>query len=1059
MAHAEKLIEDTLIKQLATGESQWTYRPDIHTEEDLWNNIIEKLVNSNKGKIQPEKHPLTKDEIFQIKEFIKTQAESPYKAAQWLSGENGLAQIPLKREDASLGEIALDAIDNKDVKAGNSSYEIINQYISFKEDESDRTTRFDVTLLINGFPLIHIELKNEDHPYMDAFRQIRRYMEHGKFTGVFGLVQMFVISNGVDTKYFAATTCDKLNEKFLASWVDANNKPIKDYLSFAKAALNIPQAHYMVSRYRILDDNSKSIILLRPYQIHAIEAVKEASIRKESGFVWHTTGSGKTITSFNVTRNLLENNLNLDKAIFLIDRKDLDQQTTISFQSYAKTTGDAIEQTDNTKALENCLKSKDRIVIVATRQKLDCLLDKCENAINKGDKNAYYYKVAQKLKDKHVAFVVDECHRAISSQAKIRIEKFFDNSMKKSLWYGFTGTPIFAENKKAQLGQAAQTTELQYGNCLHQYTIKEALHDHAVLGFKVHNEGLALDDLQDIAIDKLEIGTESDILKLDRDVLEAKVLQKYKEATNKNFYDDKEHREKVIDFIVNRSNNHFRLDLGKGNAFEAILTCQSIDIAQKYYAEFKEFIAAGKVKKSITRRCPDFPKIAITYSVGDNNQTALVNQQMMKEALNDYNKMFHTKCSIDNIDAYNSDLNARLARKSGIYQKREEQLDLVIVVDRLLTGFDAPCLSTLFIDRPPMSPQNLIQAFSRTNRIFNKQKMFGDIVTFQCPEIFKCAYENALRLYSNGGGGFVQAPSYEETKDKFLEALAILNDFKENINNLDMKDQKQLKAFVKAYQNFDKAFAALKTYEEWENECNKIEDEFEKEDKSQLNANLDSQTDDIDDNTISQKALKNLTGADLKQEELDKLTGIYNNAIEELKTTNPTSTKDIDIEYHLESVNQQTVDYDYLVSLIQKYMSAAGSSAFDKINDPTIDKYIDTIEAKNPKLGEIIRGIWEELKANPKEFEGKQAIILINEKINNLIDTKIQQFCKEWCVSKADMEYLSKYYVAENELVLQSNYEEYLNNGGTLSKLKYNKNIRILANDLIKNEILPLRRR
>ena len=365
---------------------------------------------------------------------------------------------------------------------------------------------------------------------MDAFRQIRRYMENGKFTGVFGLVQMFVISNGVDTKYFAATTCDKLNEKFLASWVDANNKPIKDYLSFAKAALNIPQAHYMVSRYRILDDNSKSIILLRPYQIHAIEAVKEASIRKESGFVWHTTGSGKTITSFNVTRNLLENNLNLDKAIFLIDRKDLDQQTTISFQSYAKTTGDAIEQTDNTKALENCLKSKDRIVIVATRQKLDCLLDKCENAINKGDKNAYYYKVAQKLKDKHVAFVVDECHRAISSQAKIRIEKFFDNSMKKSLWYGFTGTPIFAENKKAQLGQAAQTTELQYGNCLHQYTIKEALHDHAVLGFKVHNEGLALDDLQDIAIDKLEIGTESDILKLDRDVLEAKVLQKYKEA-------------------------------------------------------------------------------------------------------------------------------------------------------------------------------------------------------------------------------------------------------------------------------------------------------------------------------------------------------------------------------------------------------------------------------------------------------------------------------------------------------------------------------------------------
>lgn len=1057
MAHAETLIEDTLIKQLTTGESQWTYRPDIHTEEDLWNNIIEKLVNSNKGKIQPEKHPLTKDEILQIKEFIKTQAETPFKAAQWLSGENGLAQIPLKREDARLGDLTLDAIDNKDVKAGNSSYEIINQYISFKEDESDRTTRFDVTLLINGFPLIHIELKNEDHPYMDAFRQIRRYMENGKFTGVFGLVQMFVISNGVDTKYFAATTCDKLNEKFLASWVDANNKPIKDYLSFAKAALNIPQAHYMVSRYRILDDNSKSIILLRPYQIHAIEAVKEASIRKESGFVWHTTGSGKTITSFNVTRNLLENNLNLDKAIFLIDRKDLDQQTTISFQSYAKTTGDAIEQTDNTKALENCLKSKDRIVIVATRQKLDCLLDKCENAINKGDKNAYYYKVAQKLKDKHVAFVVDECHRAISSQAKIRIEKFFDNSMKKSLWYGFTGTPIFAENKKAQLGKAAQTTELQYGNCLHQYTIKEALHDHAVLGFKVHNEGLALDDLQDIATEKLKIADDSEILKMDRDILEDKVLKKYKEETNKNFYDNKEHREKVIDFIVNRSNNHFRLDLGKGNAFEAILTCQSIEIAQKYYSEFKQFIKDKKVKGSIKRRCKDFPKIAITYSVGDNDESALANQKLMKESLNDYNKMFHTKCSIDNIDAYNADLNARLARKSGFYQNRKQQLDLVIVVDRLLTGFDAPCLSTLFIDRPPMSPQNLIQAFSRTNRIFNDKKIYGDIVTFQCPEIFKNAYENALRLYSNGGGGYVQAPSYEESKRKFLEAVAKLNDFRKNINNIDMNNHNQLKAYVKAYQNFDKTLAALKTYEEWENESNKIEDELETK-YSEIENSSDAEEAGIDDNEIHQQALKNLTGFDITQDELNKLTGIYKNAIEELKKDKNTDTKDIDIEYHLESVNQQTVDYDYLVSLIQKYISA-GSSAFDKINDPTIDKYINTIEAKNPKLGEIIRGIWEELKANPKEFEGKQAIILINEKINNLIDTRIQQFCKEWCVSKADMEYLSKYYVAENELVLQSNYEEYLNNGGTLSKLKYNKNIRILANDLIKNEILPLRRR
>ena len=242
---------------------------------------------------------------------------------------------------------------------------------------------------------------------------------------------MFVVSNGTDTKYIAAATHDRLNKKFLASWVDKNNNRVDDYLSFAKQALNIPQAHLLVGKYSMLDATSKSLILLRPYQIHAIEAVKDAIHAIEavkdasknpdpnmrSGFVWHTTGSGKTITSFNVTRNLLDIP-SIDKSIFLIDRKDLDQQTTLSFQSYAESTGDSITETDNTKALENALKNKDRIVIVATRQKLDCLLDKCNRALESGDESSYYYKTALKIQEKNVAFVVDECHRAVSDTMK-----------------------------------------------------------------------------------------------------------------------------------------------------------------------------------------------------------------------------------------------------------------------------------------------------------------------------------------------------------------------------------------------------------------------------------------------------------------------------------------------------------------------------------------------------------------------------------------------------------------------------------------------------------------
>lgn len=386
MSQKESEIEEKLINQLITGSSQWNYREDLRTEDDLWKNIREKLNANNIAKLQGVK--LTDSEMDQVKEFIRTQGESPYKAAVWLAGERGLAQIPLKRDDASLGEIYLDAINNREIAGGHSSYEVINQYVSFKTDPEDRDRRFDVTLLINGFPLIHIELKNQDHSYIEAFNQIKKYIGEGKFSGLFGLVQMFVISNGTDTKYIAAATHDKFNEKFLASWVNKNNERVDNYLDFAREALNIPQAHLMVGRYCVIDANEKKIILLRPYQIHAIEAVKEASKRHESGYIWHTTGSGKTITSFNVTRNLLEI-LEIDKSVFLIDRRDLDQQTTLSFQSYAQNTGDIIENTNNTTALEKSLSSKDRVVIVATRQKLDCLMDKCNRALEADNPNSF----------------------------------------------------------------------------------------------------------------------------------------------------------------------------------------------------------------------------------------------------------------------------------------------------------------------------------------------------------------------------------------------------------------------------------------------------------------------------------------------------------------------------------------------------------------------------------------------------------------------------------------------------------------------------------------------
>ena len=266
--------------------------------------------------------------------------------------------------------IHLVVMNHEHIAGGSSVYEVINQYSALASDDdvsgedSSRNRRFDVTLLINGLPMIHIELKNKQHSYMEAFNQIKKYVGEGKFTGIFSAVQMFVVSNGVDTKYFSAASDTELNSKFISGWLDKDNNPVTNYIDFAKCVLRIPEAHEMIARYTVLDEKAKKLILLRPYQIHAIEAIRAASKHSMSGFVWHTTGSGKTLTSYKATRNLLMDIPALDKAIFLIDRKDLDTQTTMAFQAYANNDLVDVDETSNVGDLKKKLKSEDRQVIV-----------------------------------------------------------------------------------------------------------------------------------------------------------------------------------------------------------------------------------------------------------------------------------------------------------------------------------------------------------------------------------------------------------------------------------------------------------------------------------------------------------------------------------------------------------------------------------------------------------------------------------------------------------------------------------------------------------------------
>ena len=517
-----------------------------------------------------------------------------------------------------------------------------------------------------------------------------------------------------------------------------------DLNSFAHEVLSIPRAHQMVMQYSVIDDSKKALILLRPYQIHAIEAVQEASRRQESGYIWHTTGSGKTLTSYKVARNLLQIPA-IQKTIFVVDRRDLDQQTTSSFLSYAANDVIDIDETDNTHELVKRLGGNDKRVVVTTIQKITTMMRKFEEG--------KYQRDAGKIKDLRVAFVVDECHRAVTPQTQKEIKSYFKNS----LWYGFTGTPIFKENKRKQVGDLAQTTHQQYGDRLHEYTVKEAIHDGAVLGFKVDYRNTLITDQAENEIPDT-------------------------------VYENEEHMLEVLDAIINKSRQQLGFQKGVGNTYNAILTVKSIPQAQAYYDLLKR-VKAGQERVKVSERVkmvlPDFPKFTITYSVSENEEDSRANQDHMKQVLEDYKQEFGTHFTMADFRGFNTDINNRLARKQDKYLYRNEQLDLVIVVNRLLTGFDAPCLSTLFIDRKPMRPQDLIQAFSRTNRIFDSKKTYGHIITFQKPLAFKEAVDNALKLYSNGGENDVLAPSWEEEKRNFLKAWAEfkgqVTDFEEGV--------------------------------------------------------------------------------------------------------------------------------------------------------------------------------------------------------------------------------------------------------------------------------------
>lgn len=983
MAELESVIEQKLIDQLVYGESQWIYRPDLKTEDDLWNNFRYILEQNNKDRLDGEH--LTDAEFEQVRNQL--QFSSFYKAGEWLVGENGKVMVHVQRDTEKLHLVVM---NHEHVAGGSSVYQVINQYRALRDEEETKAQdrRFDVTLMINGLPMIHIELKNKQHSYMDGFRQIKKYIGEGKFTGIFSAVQMFVISNGVDTKYFSAAGDTELNPKFVSGWLDEKNNPVSDYLEFARSVLRIPAAHEMIARYTVLDEDAKRLILLRPYQIHAIEAIREASKTGKSGYVWHTTGSGKTLTSYKATRNLLMDIPTIDKAIFLIDRKDLDTQTTMAFQAYANNDLIDVDETDNVSDLKKKLKSDDRQVIVTTIQKLQRLITK------RLEEGTTEYT---KIRNLRIAFVVDECHRAVTPGTKRELERFFG----KSLWYGFTGTPRFAENPYPKLGDLPRTTEELYGKRLHEYTIQNAIKDNAVLGFQVEHDG----------------------------------PKNMVDETDSRIYENETHMLKVLDVILNKSYHKLGFQNGKGKTYEGLLTTSSIQLAQKYYELLKR-VKNGETSLQIDERIkqvlPDFPKFAITYSVTENDESSHLNQQKMRESLDDYNSMFNTKYDLSQIQAYNGNLNKRLARKDPKFKSRSEQLDLVIVVDRLLTGFDAPCMSTMFIDRQPMGPHDLIQAFSRTNRIFDKNKAYGQIVTFQAPKLFKESVDNAVKLYSAGSTGTALVAEWKEIEPAFRKSLKALRASAEKPSEIPGMSRKEKIVFIKMFQNFDKLFAQLKAFSQYDDSM--------------------------------------LESYGITEDEYEDYAGHYFNVKAEIQSgsDDPTDpeTPEIDQDYELMAYSHTKIDYEYIINLIQNIVTPDDDSEVTpeqrKKQIEEVKQYIEDLRKDNFQVADIMDSLVYEIELDKDKYKGQSILNIVENMKRDCIEKVVKDFCLTWYASKDDIMYAATHYrngeiPNENAIKITSDFAGYkAAQEKAIPKFKYYTQLLSALKKTLEEEIKPL---
>lgn len=712
MVQSEAMLENELIERLKKNGYEFV---KIVDEEGLKRNFKKQLENFNNIK-------LTDEEFGRI--MAHMDKGNVFRKAQILRDK-----YELERED---GTIYISFIDGKDFSK--NIFQVSNQI----QMEDKYKNRYDVTLLINGIPLVQIELKKRGIELKQAFNQIKRYHKHS-FKGLFNYIQIFVISNYVSTKYYANNR--DISYKFAFCWTDKENKKITNIERFADTFLEHSHLIKMITEYIVLYRTQECLMILRPYQYYAVEAIMDRVLNtKENGFIWHTTGSGKTLTSFKVSE-LLSKREEIDKVIFVVDRKDLDNQTTKEFNSFCE---GAVDRTDNTESFVKQFTGKNKFIITTIQK------------FNRAISNDRYEHRLEKMKDKKIILIFDECHRSNFGDMHKNITGYFSNIQ----YFGFTGTPIFSKNANSY-----RTTKDIFGECLHKYSIKNAISDENVLGFLVEYLG----DYKDKNQNKVDIDVEG--------------------IDVKGYMESEKRLNEIVDYIINY---HSVKTFNK--TYTAIFAVSSIKVLTKYYEIFKS-------------KEHDL-KIATIFSYVDNEEddgSDEHSKDKLERYMKDYNEMFGTNYTADTFNNYNVDVAKRV---------KNREIDILLVVNMFLTGFDSKYLNTLYVDKN-LQYHGLLQAFSRTNRVLDERKKHGNILCFRN---LKNNVDEAISMYSGENDvDVVLMKPYQEYVDKFNELLENGYQDKYAIEEIDsLESEASKEEFVKWYRGLLRIMTRLKVYTEFE---------------------------------------------------------------------------------------------------------------------------------------------------------------------------------------------------------------------------------------------------